>query len=68
MKDESVKLLLAAIKTCIYGPGGDPIEENLLPAANMVRVLRNEGHGDVIRADDITELEGKNIEERNYLE
>lgn len=37
MKKESVESLVDAISNCISGPGGDPIEDTLLPVIQYAK-------------------------------
>jgi hypothetical protein len=68
MKPKSVKLLVEAIDTCLYGPGGDPTWDNLLPAAQMIEVLIIEGHKKEITKGWITHLTVENLYNQNFLE
>ena len=69
MDRKSAEALVKAIEECVYGPGGDPIEDTLRPAATMVKVLIEEGFKDLLPEDDyINVLTGSNIEDCNYLE
>jgi len=43
MKKDCIANLKSAINVCLYGPGGDPIDENLRPAALILLVLDKEG-------------------------
>ena len=68
MKPTSVKLIKEAIRNVLYGGSSDPLDENLVAAAQLMEVLIIEGHRDVIEQDWIPELSGENLYRTNFIE
>lgn len=56
MKDTSVESIIYIIKDLLYGPGGDPMDENLRSSAILLTILKDEDKIHLVSNEDLQEF------------
>ena len=66
MKSHTKNLIIAAIDACLIEPKGDPNRSNLIPAAILVKALKDEGVKFDLRGE-YRQIKGNNPGNYNFM-